>query len=141
MPKRGNTEGSIYFQASKQRWVAAITQEDGKRKWIYGKTREQVAAKLPGALVQVQQGIPFTPETLTVGKQLGNWLVGVRPSVRPKTYRSYEQLVRVHITPALGKIRLVKLQKTDIKRFLAQREQAGSSPRTRITCCPSCVWP
>ena len=48
--KRGNGEGSIYFQESRQRWAAAVTLDGGKRKVIYGKTRQEVARKLTTAL-------------------------------------------------------------------------------------------
>jgi integrase len=62
---------------------------------------------------------------------LRQWLDDVKPTVKPKTFRSYEQLTRVHLIPSLGKIRLAKLTAADVKRTLAQRQAAGSSPRTR----------
>ncbi len=144
--KRGNNEGSIYEQEwpqtrvrkdgavvelRRRRWVASVTLDNGKRKTFYGNTREEVAHKLARGLVQFERGLPFTPETLTVGKYLSDWLDSMRPTLKPKTYASYEQLIRVHIQPGLGKIRLGKLQKADVNRFLANREHAGSSPRTR----------
>ena len=47
--KRGNGEGSVYFQESRQRWAAAVTLVGGKRNVIYGKTRQEVARKLTAA--------------------------------------------------------------------------------------------
>jgi site-specific recombinase XerC len=75
--------------------------------------------------------LPFTPERLTTGAYLKQWLWDVQPTVKPKTYASYEQLVRVHILPALGTTPTRQAPAADIKRFLADREQAGLSPRTR----------
>jgi len=50
--------------------------------------------------------------------------------VRPKTFRSYSQLARLHLIPALGHIRLARLQPEDVEGFLRRRAQAGLSPRT-----------
>ena len=68
MSKRGNGEGSIYFQDSRQRWAGAVTLDNGKRKVLYGKTRQEVAKKLTAALQRKDQGMPFASERLTVGR-------------------------------------------------------------------------
>ena len=47
--RRGNGEGSIYKRAD-GRWAAALTLEGGKRRTLYGKTRQQVAKGLTAAL-------------------------------------------------------------------------------------------
>ncbi|MFQ5730279.1 MAG: hypothetical protein ACE5GN_07955 [Waddliaceae bacterium] len=53
MKKRGNNEGSIY-QRKDGRWAAAISTGGGrdsrKRKYIYGKTEQEVTTKLAQAL-------------------------------------------------------------------------------------------
>jgi integrase len=130
MTKRGNGEGSIY-QDSRGLWRATVSLPGGKRKYLSGRTRQEVSKKLAAALTHADKGLPFTPERLTTGAYLNQWLRDVQPTVKPKTYASYEQLVRVHILPALGTTPLARLQAADIKRFLADRDQAGLSPRTR----------
>jgi integrase len=130
MTKRGNGEGSIYFQESRQRYAAAVSLDGGKRKVFYGKTRQEVAKKLLKALERRQQNLPFTPGQLTVAKFMADWLESTQHRVRPSTYRSYEQLVRVHIVPALGRVKLAKLQPGDVQVLL--NAKAGSlSPRLR----------
>jgi hypothetical protein len=74
MSKRGNGEGSIYFQDSRQRWASAVTLDNGKRKVLYGKTRQEVAKKLTAALQWKDQGVPFASERLTVGAWLDHWM-------------------------------------------------------------------
>ena len=108
MAKRGQNEGSIYKRRD-GRWTAAVSlgYKDGKRwrKTFYGKTRREVQEKLSKALRAQQQGLPVAPERQTVGQFLERWLSdSVKPSVRPLTYDRYEQLVRLHISPALGRI-------------------------------------
>lgn len=128
--KRGNGEGTIYERAPGQ-WRAALTLENGKRKVLCGRTRQEVAAKLTLALGARAQGLPIAIERQIVGHFLERWLAdSVKPSVRPRTYESYRQLVRLHVTPALGRRQLAQLSPQDVQGFLNERPGAGLSPRT-----------
>src|SRR5687767_13557573 len=106
---RGNGEGTIYKRESDGRWCASLKDERGKRKVIYGRTRDEVAKKLTQALAKRQQGLPVHFERQTVGQFLDRWLRdSVKPTVRPRTYASYEELIRLHIKPVLGGLALAK---------------------------------
>ncbi|HWQ52102.1 MAG TPA: site-specific integrase [Bryobacteraceae bacterium] len=120
--KRGNGEGSIY-QLPDGRWRAAASDgyRNGKpvRKVFTAATRGEVKDKLTKALRDQQQGIPLAPERATLGGFLQAWLKDVaKPGVRPKTYRTYDDLVRLHIVPALGKKPLAKLTPAHVRAFL-----------------------
>jgi integrase len=70
-------------------------------------------------------------ERQTLGAFLTSWLQGILPPhVRPKTYRSYEQLMRVHVIPSLGKIPLTKLTPQRLQALYAERLASGRSPTT-----------
>jgi integrase len=132
--RRGHNEGSIYQRAD-GKWCAAISvgYADGKpkRKVIYGKTRKEVAEKLKVALRDQQQGLPVAVERQTVGQFLDRWLTDtIAPNRRPKTYRSYEQMTRCHIAPALGHIQLAKLEPQQVQALLKRKQDEGLSPRT-----------
>jgi len=124
--KRGNNEGSI-TRRSDGRWQARVTQENGKRKSLYGKTRQEVAQRLTAALRQRDQGLPLVEEKQTVEQYLESWLATMKPSVRARTWQRYEQYVRLHTVPLLGKITLAKLTPQQIQRLYADRLEAGSS--------------
>ena len=100
--KRGNSEGSIYHMAD-GRWRAAVSKGKdaaGKPKRVVftAATRHAVAEDMTKALRDQQRGININPGKQTVGQFLTAWLENtVKPSVRPKTYRSYEQMVRNHL--------------------------------------------
>lgn len=47
MARRENAEGTIFQRGKDGRWVAGIMLDNGKRKFVYGATREEVASKLP----------------------------------------------------------------------------------------------
>lgn len=134
MAKRGQNEGSIY-QGKDGRWVACLNMgyQGGKRKrkYIYGKTRREASEKLTEALRNRQLGLPVANDKITLGQFLERWLAdSVKPSVRPRTYISYSQLVARHITPDLGKIKLAKLSPQDIQELMNSKLKVGLSPRT-----------
>ncbi len=133
--KRGNSEGSIY-QMQDGRWRAAVTiGKDNagkpKRKVFTAPTRHEVRDLLTDALKSLQLGIPIVSEKQTVEKFLAHWLDQVvKPTVRPKTHRTYSDLVKNHISPALGGIALGKLSSQKVREFLNAKLSAGLSPRT-----------
>jgi integrase len=128
--KRGQNEGSIYRRTD-GRWVAAITLDDGRRKSFYGTSRADVAKRLAAALRDQHAGLPVNrDERQLAGAYLTDWLAMMKPKIRPKTYRLYEQLTRVHLIPALGRTPLTKITPQQVARLWAQELETGSSPTT-----------
>jgi integrase len=131
--KRGNGEGSI-TKRKDGRWMArytGYTANGPKRRHIYGRTRQEVAAKLAKAMSERDGGIELDPSSVTVNEYLQRWLNdSVKGSVRPITFESYERLVRVHMVPALGRIKLKALSPAHLQGFYRDRLDAGLSPCT-----------
>jgi len=75
--------------------------------------------------------LPIVTEKQTVAKYLAHWLEHVvKTRVRPKTFRTYSDLVKLHIAPGLGDIALGKLSPQNVREFLNAKLAAGLSPRT-----------
>jgi integrase len=133
MGRRGNGEGSI-TRRKNGGWMAqytAYTVEGCKRKTLYGKTRAEVAAKLSRALADREGGLVFDAGNLTVGEYLDRWLShSVRDTVRQKTYERYESIVRVHLGPALGRIKLKALTPDHVRGLYRDRLDSGLAPRS-----------
>lgn len=130
MRKRGHGEGSIY-KRSDGRWAAVVSVEGGRRKFMYGRTRKEVADKLSEALRAQRQGVPLPDDRITLKQFLEQWLEqSVKPSVRPWTYRGYEVHVRLHIVPALGHVRLTKLTPQQVQAWINERSASGLAPKT-----------
>lgn len=109
MAKRGNGEGSIY-QRKDGRWVGSVTLPDGRRKDVYGKTRQEVASKLLPVMNAKADNLPVPSERQGVGDFLADWLENTaRSRVRASTFTAYEVVVRLHLTPQLGRLRLARL--------------------------------
>jgi integrase len=82
-------------------------------------------------LNQLQLGIDIPSARLTTGAYLEQWLDAyAKANVATKTYVRYESLIRIHISPALGSIRLAKLRPLHIQNAYALLRDKGLSPRT-----------
>ena len=133
MAKRGNGEGSIY-KRSDGRWaaVADLGWQDGKRKrkTFYGRTQREVQERLAAGLRSHRQGVPLTSDRLTVGQYLDSWLEETaKPTIRPRTFQSYLEIVRLHLNSGLGRISLAKLSPQDVQKLINGKLAAGLSPR------------
>jgi integrase len=131
--KRNAGEGSI-FQRSDGRWCAQLHLgwEGGKRrrKYVYGATAAEVQDALLKARADLAAGLPVAVEKQNVGQFLDRWLEAVRPSVRPRTFQSYAILVRNHIAPELGRLRLDRLAPQHVQAALVRKSASGLSAQT-----------
>jgi integrase len=127
--RRGNREGSIRLRPD-GRWEARISLPDGRRKSFFAKTRADAAKKMTEAAAERDKGIyTVTDDRQTLGNYLTQWLETQRPPiVKPRTWDRYELDIRLHITPALGRIRLTKLTAIQVQSFYAAKRAEGLSP-------------
>jgi integrase len=126
--KRGNAEGSIY-KMQDGRWRAAVSigkDADGKpkRKVFTAATRREVADEMTKALRDQHHGINIAPGKETVAQFLNDWLKTIKSDVAPATYVSYEGVVRLHLIPALGDLRLSKLGVQHVQRLKEETTHA-----------------
>jgi hypothetical protein len=70
--RRAKGEGSIHKRKD-GRWQARY-QADGKRKYIYGKTRAEVAKKVNELLSEVNKGLVYDDKGITLERHIENWL-------------------------------------------------------------------
>jgi integrase len=130
MGRRGNGEGGI-SRRNDGLYMVRYTVETAtgkKRKTIYAKTRQEAAEKLTKAMADRDGGLIFDDENLSVGEYLNTWLNGLTGSVRQSTLDGYEIAVRVHIKPALGRLKLKKLTPAHVSNFYQDKLTAGVAP-------------
>jgi len=131
--KRGNGEGSI-TKRDDGRWMARYTVRTingPKRKTVYGRTRAEASAKLAKAMADRDGGLIFDAGSLRVGDYLARWLSNsVKDTVRERTYERYEEILRLHVKPALGRLKLKALTPAHVQDFYRDRLDSGFSPAT-----------
>lgn len=129
MGKRGNREGSIYKRLD-GRWVASVMTNEGKRKYFYGKTRQEVQRLLAAAQRDQEAGLPLLTDRQSVGQYLGTWLEAIRATVGPATWKRHREYVDLHIVPKIGRVKLRDLSPQLVQQLYADRLAAGLSTST-----------
>lgn len=77
------------------------------------------------------RGLIFDADNLKLGEYLDRWLAdSVADTVRPTTFERYEQIVRLHIRPALGNLKLKNVTPAHVRGLYRQKLEDGLSPRT-----------
>ena len=67
---------------------------------------------------------------MTVGEYLDKWLLTVRDTVRERTWKRGEEVVRLHLIPALGKTRLDRLNALQVQALYRSKLESGLAART-----------
>ncbi len=130
--KRGNGEGSVYRRKDGL-WVGqyVIKTPDGtKTKYIYSKTRKEVATKLAKTLSERDSGLIYDCGSMTIGEYLDKWVDAIEGTVRKRTWKRSEEIVRLHLVPTLGKTRLDRLNALQVQSLYRSKLDSGLSPRT-----------
>lgn len=109
MTRRGKGEGSIHHRKSDGRWQASYIGTDGKRHYLYGAKRRDVAEKLAGRLRDKAQGVYVAGPTQKLSVYLDAWLRESEDRVKPRTIERYAGIVRQHVVPVLGDVALGKI--------------------------------
>jgi integrase len=126
--KRGAGEGSIYRRKD-GRYVGQY-EADGKRRYVYGRDREEVRTKLTKALADRDAGLVFDSRNLTASEYMPLWLDSIREAIGPRTWKRHEEITRLHIAPVLGKTKLDKLNPLQVQALYRKKLDAGLSPTT-----------
>ena len=128
--KRANGEGSVFKRAD-GRVVGVYEDANGKTRYITSKTmtKAEMKAAVRKKLQERDEGIVHDSEGLTVEKYMDRWLESIRGNVRPGTYKPYEAIVRLHIKPTLGSVKLDKLNAMQLEKLYRQKLDSGLSAR------------
>lgn len=133
--RRGRGEGSIYRDAAKGRWYAAVSLgygPDGKtwrRVKVSGRTRAEVAAKLRELLAEHDAGARPDPG-YTVAQAVSDWLAEGLDGRSDETVKLYRNVLKP-VVASIGDTELRRLTAHDVRRALS-RLAADHSSRTVV---------
>jgi integrase len=128
--KLANGEGSVY-KTKDGRVIGTWQDATGRTRYVTSKTmtKAEMNAAVRKKLQERDEGIVHDSEGLTVEKYMDRWLESIRGNVRPGTYKPYEAIVRLHIKPTLGTVKLDKLSAMQLEKLYRQKLDSGLSPR------------
>jgi integrase len=123
--RRGHNEGSVYYEESRDRWVAAVSIGPGQRKKFYFKTKQEALKKKNEALRELEQGTLATGPRRKLQDYLEDWIENVhKDKLRISTYVKYKKLIK-YILADLGDVWLQKLTPEQVRRFYTKLEKEG----------------
>lgn len=107
------------------RWVFRAS-VNGRSRVFYGQTQAEAKHK-----AQEAQGAWVPTSSGSLRAYIGDWLEGQRDSLKPQTWKRYEQLMRLHVTPSIGDLPLASVKAKDIKDMAATLARGDLSGTTR----------
>ena len=115
--KRSSGEGSPRKRKD-GRWEWSVM-FDGKRRYVYGKTKAEARERYEELKKQYEEGLDLGAVTQTVEVYLGRWLTDVvYTALRPRTADYYASLVKRYISPAIGAVSLKELNPQHVQRLI-----------------------
>jgi integrase len=132
---RANGDGDVFPRKNKAGKITsyrgAYVGPDGKRRYVSGKTKEEARRNLRKARGDAERGLAFDANNLKVGEYLDRWLSdSVSDTVKATTFERYEQITRLHLKPALGRVKLKVLTPPHVRGLYREKLETGSSART-----------
>jgi len=123
--------GRIYYYEKRGVYQAIVENgrdERGKRVQIFrdAKTKKEARQILQTLLRELDDGTFIAPSDLTVAEYLESWLADVvRHQVGARTRDRYEGIVRTHLIPRLGIVKLSALRPDQVQRCYAEMLNSG----------------
>jgi len=128
--RKGNGEGTVYRRPNGT-WVGQISYIDpgtgkSKRKSSFGKTKAEVLAKMQENQQLKTTGRLTEQSKLTLGEWMDTWLEDYKKdSLKLSTYDSYCRLIKTHIKPKLGGLKIINIKTNDLQKFYKDRLENG----------------
>ena len=128
--KRARGEGTVYKRGDGL-WVAQVTLPNGKRKAKYSRTQAVVKDWLLEQRRQITDGVFVDDKKITFGNFLDQWFNDIAiPRLKPSTITTHSSVIKNHIMPAIGDIRLSHLSPAHLQSLYSQKLKEGLSNRT-----------
>lgn len=128
--RRAKGEGSIFKEKSGY-WCATIILPGGKQKRKRSKSQQVVRDWLLGQRQAQHDNLLLKDERITVGDFFDRFMSDVAVhSLAPSTIHSYRYLIRDHIKPEIGHIKLINLRPDHLQNLYSTKLNAGLSKRT-----------
>lgn len=126
--KRAGSDGKPRYRVQ----VAVIDPTTGKRRNVAAgtyRTRREAQDAEREAIRKRERGTLLDPSTATVGELLDEWLASMAGNVTEQTRKDYEIIIRLHLKPAFGAVRVQKLTAGAIDAQYRAWQEAGMSAR------------
>lgn len=130
MGRRSKGEGSI-FKRKDGYWTAQLGLPNGKRKAKYCKTQKEARDWLREQNQAVIDGVWVEKDNMPLSDYLARYITDIgNHTLCPKTLEGYCYLIRKHIVPEIGQMKLVQLRPDHLQALYSKKLDEGLSTRT-----------
>jgi integrase len=131
--QQGNGSGTVYPRKNRDGkitgYLGSYFAADGKRRYVSAKTKTACREKLRRVMSDADQGFVFDSANQSVGAYMVRWLGDfAKADLAPRTYHNYKLHIREHIVPALGTMKLSKLDTPNIQALYSAKLRDGLKP-------------
>lgn len=123
------------YRTKDGRWRGAVTLPDGRRKYLSGTDRRELARRVLKVQGEVDSGLPVSTNghAPTLAEWMDHYLDNIAAlKLRPATLDSYRSKVRTLIVPPLGRHRLDRLAPEHLERWQVELSSRGLSASSRL---------
>ena len=115
------------------KWVVDYYDGAGVRRWKTCETRREAEDFLDQERPKTRQwNKPVVDPSILLAVYADRWFQLIHPTIKPKTYRRYEELWRLHLKPIFGNIQVRQLHRGRIKAYLAAKLSELKPHRKRM---------
>ena len=133
--RKAKGSGTIYYRKDRDVYCGQVTvgtdPKTGKpiKKTFYGKKQSDVVRQKKKFEADFEAGTYQAATEYTVATWLDQWLESIKTRLASKSYESYAYIVRVHLKPEFGLIKLEDLDTQMIERFLNRKLSPGDGKK------------
>ena len=100
---------------------------DGKRKYKSKRFKRKKDAKEWAAKQEINKNMGIVIDTgdYKIKEYLNEWIEDHKENLSPTTYDGYKMIIRVHLNPALGQLKLENLRPIHIKSYFRHKKKNG----------------
>ena len=114
-------------------WEGRYTDAHGVQRSVYGKSDKEVDKKMKLAQAAVITGDWLEPNKCSVADWLTEWQKDYLSHLKQTSRRTYQWAIDKRIVPAIGNIKLQKLNSVHVRRLLSGMQDEGVSASSRQT--------
>ncbi|MEH7547799.1 tyrosine-type recombinase/integrase [Neobacillus vireti] len=121
-----NNSGSYFIVVEIGKYTGKVREQ----KKLTGKTKKEVKDKYLTLINDLENGIFVKPDNATFLSYVEKYLNRKKQQVEESTYKRYERWCRLHIVPALGKMKIQKMNNLVMQRFVDDLANEGFAKKS-----------
>jgi len=103
-----------------------------RRKYVYAKTKSELLSKMSTVRKNLEKSGDIPTASMTVDQWCDYWMREIASKTRrPKTVEAYQSVIRNHVVPVIGNVRVDKLTPIHVRKVLSVMDGKGKSSTTQ----------